>query len=171
MKVILTGSTGFIGSEVLRQCLANSAITSIIALSRKPIPDSAGTENSRLKTVILKDFESYSEDILQDLAGAEACIWYRSVLLPPGNEANESRTGPLEAQQGPLTNHARSTLIIPWLLPMPLPHHYVRSSAKARIFDSYILMARCQNAIQRRSYGFCRKLGGSGYPNSHPCGY
>ena len=59
MKVILTGSTGFIGSEVLRQCLASSAITSIIAMSRKPIPDSAGTENSRLKTVILKDFESY----------------------------------------------------------------------------------------------------------------
>jgi uncharacterized protein YbjT (DUF2867 family) len=37
MKLIVTGATGFIGTEVIRQVLSNPTITSIIALARKPI--------------------------------------------------------------------------------------------------------------------------------------
>jgi uncharacterized protein YbjT (DUF2867 family) len=36
MKLIITGATGFVGTEVIRQALSNSTITSIIALARKP---------------------------------------------------------------------------------------------------------------------------------------
>ena len=74
MKVILAGTTGFIGQEVLHQCLRNPFITSIVALSRRPLTDC--TSNPKLKVVILEDFMSYPTSVLQELAGAESCIWY-----------------------------------------------------------------------------------------------
>jgi uncharacterized protein YbjT (DUF2867 family) len=75
MKFIITGCTGFIGGEVLSQCLRNPIITSVVALSRRPLPDSVGND-PKLKTVILKDFNSYPVPVLKELAGADACIWY-----------------------------------------------------------------------------------------------
>lgn len=75
MKVILTGSTGFIGHEVLKQCLENPSITSIVALSRRDLPSSV-TSNPKLKVTIINDFLSYSDPILEDIRGAKACIWY-----------------------------------------------------------------------------------------------
>jgi uncharacterized protein YbjT (DUF2867 family) len=73
MKVILLGSTGFIGKEVLNQCLKNSAITSLIALSRHDLPEAVA--NPKLVVVIVKDFKLYSNSILEQLKGADACIW------------------------------------------------------------------------------------------------
>ncbi|KAB8067583.1 hypothetical protein BDV29DRAFT_200085 [Aspergillus leporis] len=57
MKVILIGSTGFVGREVFRQCLENPSITSIVALP------------------VVHDFLTYSEVVLNDIKGAEARIW------------------------------------------------------------------------------------------------
>jgi nucleoside-diphosphate-sugar epimerase len=74
MKVILTGVTGFIGHETLLQCLANTSITSIIVLSRRALPSSIPS-NPKLKVIILSDFTNYSESIMSELSGAEACIW------------------------------------------------------------------------------------------------
>ncbi|KAI2830318.1 hypothetical protein CBS133816_3621 [Aspergillus niger] len=71
MKIILTGSTGFIGHHILTQCLQNPHITSIIALSRRPIP----TKNPKLTVKLVEDFLTYPESLLQELRGAEACIW------------------------------------------------------------------------------------------------
>ncbi|KAK0247503.1 hypothetical protein LTS09_017381 [Friedmanniomyces endolithicus] len=71
MKIILTGSTGFIGSAVLSRCLAHPSVTSIIALSRRPIPVS----HPKLTTVIQSNFLAYPPEILSQLQGAEACIW------------------------------------------------------------------------------------------------
>ena len=76
MKVILAGSSGFIGQEVLSQALSNPTITSLVALSRRPLP----TSNPKLKTILLEDFTSYSPAVLQELSGAESCIW--CALLP-----------------------------------------------------------------------------------------
>lgn len=72
MKVILTGTTGFIGAEVLQQCIRNPAITSIIALSRRPLNE---ISDPKLKVVVVSDFTSYDEDVMRELQGAEACIW------------------------------------------------------------------------------------------------
>ncbi|KAH9205111.1 hypothetical protein DL95DRAFT_397944 [Leptodontidium sp. 2 PMI_412] len=74
MKIILTGSSGFIGTEILAQALSNPAITSIIALSRKPLP-SIHTSNPKLTVVIIEEFNSYTPEILKQLEGAEGCIW------------------------------------------------------------------------------------------------
>lgn len=73
MQVILTGSTGYIGKEVLTQCLGNPEITSIIALSRRDLPEEF--KNSKLTILIIKDFNSYPESILEKLKDADACIW------------------------------------------------------------------------------------------------
>ena len=72
MKIILTGTTGFIGNKVLQQCLAKPAITSIVALSRRPLDD---VTDPKVKVVVLKDFTAYGEDVLRVVEGAEACIW------------------------------------------------------------------------------------------------
>lgn len=76
MKIILTGSTGFIGHEVLDQCLHHPSITQIVALSRRDLPSEITREHaSKLKVVIVDDWLSYSDKVLNDLKGAEACIW------------------------------------------------------------------------------------------------
>lgn len=74
MKIILTGCTGFIGGEVLSQCLRNSSVTSVVTLSRRKLPESI-SGNGKLKTVIVEDFNVYTDSTLKELAGADACIW------------------------------------------------------------------------------------------------
>lgn len=75
MKVILTGSTGFIGSEVLLQAIYNPKITQIVCLSRRALPEHI-TSNPKVTVVIISDFTNYTPEILAQLEGAEACIWY-----------------------------------------------------------------------------------------------
>jgi nucleoside-diphosphate-sugar epimerase len=74
MKFIITGCTGFIGGEVLFQCLHNPSITSIIALSRRKLPG-AIRKDPKLKVIVMEDFRSYSQSVLDEIAGADACIW------------------------------------------------------------------------------------------------
>jgi nucleoside-diphosphate-sugar epimerase len=73
MKVILLGSTGFIGKEVLDWCLKNPDITSLIALSRRDLPGEAA--NPKLTVVIIEDFKLYPDSVLEQLKGADACVW------------------------------------------------------------------------------------------------
>lgn len=76
MRLIITGATGFVGSEVLRQALRMPEITSIVAVARKPVrvegPDAA---SSKLKSVIVQDYDQYPDDVKKEFAGASACIW------------------------------------------------------------------------------------------------
>ena len=72
MKIILTGTAGFIGNEVLQQCVAKAAITSIVALSRRPLNN---VIDPKVKVVVLNDSMAYGEDVLREVEGAEACIW------------------------------------------------------------------------------------------------
>jgi len=72
MKIILTGSTGFIGQEILLQCLSHPQITSLIILSRRALPVS----DPKLKVVLLEDFTRMSEEVLGELKGYDGCIWF-----------------------------------------------------------------------------------------------
>jgi hypothetical protein len=80
MKVILTGVTGFIGSEVLTQCCKTPAITSIIALSRWPLSTDI-TKDPRVEIIVMKNFTTYSKEVIEQFEGADACIWYVSAFL------------------------------------------------------------------------------------------
>lgn len=80
MKLIVTGATGFIGSEVVRLALRNPRINSVIALARKAVsfPTSIGhdVEKSKLQSVILEDWSgAYPDDVKRSLQSADACIW------------------------------------------------------------------------------------------------
>ncbi|CAI7677528.1 unnamed protein product [Penicillium discolor] len=81
MKVILTGSTGFVGREVLSQCHSHPAITSIVALSRRDLP-----AHKKLKVALIEDFMTYPDSIRDDIRDAEACIWTLGKARMPDNE-------------------------------------------------------------------------------------
>ena len=76
MKLIIAGATGFCGSEVVKQSLRNPKITSVVTLSRKPVEAPEGPDASKLKSVIIEDYGSYSEEVKSHFADAGACIWY-----------------------------------------------------------------------------------------------
>ena len=80
MKLIVTGATGFVGTEVIRQALQNPVITSVVALARKPVqPPSnarANVNQSKLQAVVLEDWTSpYPDAVKEHIKGADACIW------------------------------------------------------------------------------------------------
>ena len=73
MKVVLSGSTGFIGGEVLTQCLNHPSVTSVVVLTRR---DPGGlAENPKAKVIIVKDFASYDEPTIDELKLADAALW------------------------------------------------------------------------------------------------
>lgn len=73
MKVVITGATGFIGHEVLKQCIEHPRVTSIVVLSRRHPP--RPVESPKVEVVILDDFLEYSESTISRIRGADACIW------------------------------------------------------------------------------------------------
>lgn len=85
MKVVLTGSTGFIGTEILRQCLQNPSINSVIALVRREMPEQ---NNPKLKQLIMKDddFLNYPDSIKAELEAADALIWALGSVSFPNEE-------------------------------------------------------------------------------------
>lgn len=72
MKVILTGSTGTVGSAVLQRCIDHPEITSIVALTRRPLD----VTSPKLNNILHEDFLTYDEDVIDQMKGAQACIWY-----------------------------------------------------------------------------------------------
>ncbi|KAJ7682450.1 putative nucleoside-diphosphate-sugar epimerase [Mycena polygramma] len=83
MKLIVAGATGYVAQEVIRQSLGMSQITSVVALARKPVvaPDSAGENATKLKSVVIEDYEHYSDEVKREFTGADACIW--TVAITP----------------------------------------------------------------------------------------
>jgi uncharacterized protein YbjT (DUF2867 family) len=84
MKIVVAGSTGFVGTEVIRQALSIPEVTEIVALGRRDVaaPDNLGpkADVSKLQSLVLKDFLDYTDEAKTKLAGADAVIWY--VLTP-----------------------------------------------------------------------------------------
>ena len=56
---------------MLDYALSRPEITSVVALTRRPLSQ----HNPKLTTIIHKDFNSYPESVLDQLSGAQACIW------------------------------------------------------------------------------------------------
>jgi nucleoside-diphosphate-sugar epimerase len=85
MKIVVAGSTGFVGTEVIRQALSIPEVTEIVALGRRDVtaPDNLGpkADVSKLQSLVLKDFLNYTDEVKAKLTGADAVIWY--VMPPP----------------------------------------------------------------------------------------
>ena len=69
MKILLTGATGFVGSEVLRQALESPSVAKVTCLTRRPL----GMAVPKLQELVLPDFTDYSQ-VAPEL-DADACIW------------------------------------------------------------------------------------------------
>jgi hypothetical protein len=76
MKILLCGATGFIGKEVLEQCIKHNYVEHIYCLTRKTL-DAKYATHRKVTQVIHEDFSQYPEYLLEKLAGygIEGCIW------------------------------------------------------------------------------------------------
>jgi len=70
MKLLITGATGMVGSELLRQAIIDDDVSSIITLTRKPLD----IPHPKLKTIIHKDFLDYSA-LGSLFADCDVCAW------------------------------------------------------------------------------------------------
>jgi uncharacterized protein YbjT (DUF2867 family) len=73
-RLIVSGATGRIGGPVLEHALEDPSVSSVIALSRRPLPDLA-IRHSRLEVVVLDDFTAYPQEVIAKLSGADGCVW------------------------------------------------------------------------------------------------
>ncbi|KAK5100971.1 hypothetical protein LTS08_004577 [Lithohypha guttulata] len=73
MKIIIIGSTGFIGSELLAVCRNKPSITSIVTITRRPLAQDI-LDDPKIVSLVLKDYRHLSEhgECLRD---ASAAIW------------------------------------------------------------------------------------------------
>jgi uncharacterized protein YbjT (DUF2867 family) len=70
MKAILFGATGMVGQGVLRECLLDSAVDSVLAVGRSP----TGQQHAKLREIVHDDFLDFSA-IESELAGFDACFF------------------------------------------------------------------------------------------------
>lgn len=78
MKLIVAGASGLVATEVLRQSLRHKDIKTVVALARKSVAAPPGTSESdatKLRSVIIADYETYPDDVRKEFVDADACIW------------------------------------------------------------------------------------------------
>lgn len=79
MKIAVIGGTGLVATELIRQSLTIPEITSIVAVARKPVQlDQNAPNTSKFKSVIIRDYEEFTDSVKAELAGVNVCIWYAS---------------------------------------------------------------------------------------------
>jgi uncharacterized protein YbjT (DUF2867 family) len=81
MKVILFGATGMVGQGVLRECLLDSEIESVLAVGRSP----TGQRHPKLREILHDNFLDYSA-IESQWAGYDACFFCLGVSSVGMNE-------------------------------------------------------------------------------------
>jgi uncharacterized protein YbjT (DUF2867 family) len=70
MKVILFGATGMVGQGVLRECLVDASVESVLVVGRSP----TGQHHAKLHEVLHQDFTNFSA-IESELRGYDACFF------------------------------------------------------------------------------------------------
>lgn len=70
LKIILFGATGMVGQGVLRECLRDPAVTSVLAVGRS----TTGQSDPKLRELLHQDFLDFSA-IESELAGYDACFF------------------------------------------------------------------------------------------------
>jgi uncharacterized protein YbjT (DUF2867 family) len=70
VKIILFGATGMVGQGVLRECLLDPGVASVLAVGRSP----TGQRNAKLREIVHDNFLDFS-GIESQLAGFDACFF------------------------------------------------------------------------------------------------
>jgi uncharacterized protein YbjT (DUF2867 family) len=83
MKVILFGASGMVGQGVLRECLLDPDIESVLAIGRSPI----GRQHERLREIVRQDLFDYAP-IEDQLLGYDSCFFCLGVSSAGMTEAD-----------------------------------------------------------------------------------
>ena len=86
MRVILFGATGMIGQGVLRECLRDPRVETVLAVGRS----ATGQVHPKLKQLVDKDLFDYSA-LSPELNGYDACFFCLGVSSAGMNEADYRR--------------------------------------------------------------------------------
>ncbi len=70
MKVIIFGASGMVGQGVLRECLVDPGVESVLSIARRP----GGKQDPKLKEILHADFFDYAA-IESQLTGYDACFF------------------------------------------------------------------------------------------------
>jgi len=70
MRVIIFGATGMVGQGVLRECLLDPDITSVLAVGRSPVK----ARDAKLQELVMPDMMSYA-GVESKLSGYDACFF------------------------------------------------------------------------------------------------
>lgn len=70
LKILITGATGMLGGGVLRECLDNDDVSSVVSLSRS----SVNISSPKLMEILLPDFSDLSS-VEDKLSGFDACFY------------------------------------------------------------------------------------------------
>ncbi len=86
MKVLLFGATGMIGQGVLRECLLDPEVASVVTVGRSK----TGQEHAKLREIEHKDLADYTA-IADQLRGFDACFFCLGVSSAGMDEATYTR--------------------------------------------------------------------------------
>jgi uncharacterized protein YbjT (DUF2867 family) len=86
MKVILFGASGMVGQGVLRECLLDDAVTSVVSVGRSPV----GQHHAKLRDVVVSDLFDLNA-ATGEFAGADACFFCLGVSSAGMSEAEYTR--------------------------------------------------------------------------------
>jgi uncharacterized protein YbjT (DUF2867 family) len=86
MKVVLFGATGMVGQGVLRECLLDPDVHSVLSIGRSATPQ----RNPKVRDLIHPDFLDFST-IENDLSGFDACFFCLGVSSAGMKKENYSR--------------------------------------------------------------------------------
>lgn len=81
MKAILFGATGMVGQGVLRECLLDANVESVLAIGRSP----TGQRHAKLREIMHDNFVDYSA-VESELVGYDACFFCLGVSSVGMNE-------------------------------------------------------------------------------------
>jgi uncharacterized protein YbjT (DUF2867 family) len=86
MRVILFGATGMIGQAVLRECLLDPGVESVLSIGRRE----SATTDEKLRQMVLPDLTDYAA-VEEELAGFDACFFCLGTSSAGMSEADYRR--------------------------------------------------------------------------------
>jgi uncharacterized protein YbjT (DUF2867 family) len=86
MNVLLFGATGMVGQGVLRECLLDSGVASVVSIGRS----ATGVSHPKLREIIHADLTNYAP-IESELSGFDACFFCLGISSAGLNEEQYSR--------------------------------------------------------------------------------
>jgi uncharacterized protein YbjT (DUF2867 family) len=86
MNVLLFGATGMVGQGVLRECLLDPGVASVVSIGRSP----TGVSHPKLREILHTDLTNYAP-IESELSGFDACFFSLGISSAGLNEEQYSR--------------------------------------------------------------------------------